>query len=70
MVHILFLKPDPGKDHWINRLTAVVGGVVHQSPGFCHVELSVPHGADYVNTSIYQGVHVNLSCNLFESPLL
>ena len=61
VIHIMFLQPDPEKDPWLNRLTAALGGVIHQCQGFCHVEISVPHGVDHVSSSIYQGECV--SCN-------
>lgn len=58
-VHVLFLEPIK-KDHWINRMTGFVGGLLH-GRGACHVEICIPDGQGYLSCSIYNGEKVTLS---------
>lgn len=60
-IHVLFLETT-SKDHWLNRLTANIGGKLH-GKGFCHVEICVPSsdGSHYISSSIYNGEAVSMS---------
>lgn len=60
-IHVLFLRSQPG-DRPINRLTGLLGGLLHANDGFYHVELCIPHPqGGYVSSSVYQNETVSLN---------
>ena len=60
VISILFLRPQPVGDAWINRLTAWLGWLFH-GEGFCHTEICVSYNGAQVSSSVYQGETVCLT---------
>lgn len=61
IVSILFLK-GRSDDPPVNKITSMLGSLVHGNEGFCHVEITIPdRNGMYTSSSIYQGEKVTLT---------